>query len=47
MLSKDIVISSGDDLSEISFIDYAGKNFPKRVGIVWLTDFKINPQKIF
>jgi hypothetical protein len=41
IISKDVVISSGDDSSEISFVDYAGKKFPqKRVGVIWLTDFK-------
>jgi hypothetical protein len=41
MISKDVVLSSGEDSSEISFVDYSGKKFPqKRVGVVWLTDFK-------
>ena len=41
IISKDVVISSGEDSSEISFVDYAGKKFPqKRVGVIWLTDFK-------
>jgi hypothetical protein len=41
MISKDVVISKGEDSPEISFVDYAGKKFPqKRVGVVWLTEFK-------
>ncbi len=41
MISKDVVISKGEDSPEISFVDYAGKKFPqKRVGVIWLTDFK-------
>ena len=41
VISKEVVTSSGEDSSEISFVDYSGKKFPqKRVGVVWLTDFK-------
>lgn len=41
MISKDIVISKGEDSSQISFVDYANKSYPqKRVGVIWLTNFK-------
>ncbi|HMX35201.1 MAG TPA: hypothetical protein PKC66_23410 [Leptospiraceae bacterium] len=41
LISKDIVISDGENSPEISFVDYAGNKYPqKRVGVQWLTNFK-------
>lgn len=41
VISKDVVISNGENSSEISFVDYSGKKFPqKRIGINWLTNFQ-------